>query len=963
MNSMLQLVLLVMICLAVIGVLALRRRTLAMMAFRNISRKKRYTVLVIAGLLIATAMISGAMGVGDTLDYVIRQETYDSTGAVDIVISAKNAAGEDIYIDQNIAYDLISEIKDGNFSYLDGAQPSIRTQISVMNLATGVPYPTGVLFGVDFDNELNPLVDENGYPVGPADLTNGNIVINRALADEIDADVGDTLAIVTSTGLPQMLVVSQIAADSGAGRWQNSKLAFVDLTLAQNSLVYEPQMINKIDISNLGTTQSGYKVTDQAIAELEEYLPDGIVFEFSTIKKDGIDAAQQASDQVTQIFVVMSSFAIIAGVALIINIFVMLAEERKPEMGVSRAIGMQRGDLTQSFLFEGVVYAILASIVGAFAGLLIAAVMMSLFTVVFGGGLAFALHFKSESLVISACAGFLLTLLTVAVASWRVSKLNIVRAIRDIPEPILAKSETKYIAFGIAGVAFGIIMTFIGASADQAAGIDAGPALVALGASMVLLRFVGPRIPFTLTGLFMVWWTLDPTDLKGQIFGDVPGNIEMFIVTGVLLVTGGVIIVIFNSDLMLEGLTRIFNKRKSMLPVFKAAVSYPMNKRFRTGLTLFIFALIMFTVTVISMIASFQRESVDATAQQFSGGFEIMGMSIRDIPANELTTGISNLTADGVVDRVEQAVSAPISLLKEGSSESTSYSMIGFSQSMLEDNKFSLAKRSEAYRSDEDVWRALVIDPTLVILDGTVQGNMFGPSFGTLRLAVGERFTIIMGNGAMTNVTVIGLTDQTMNMAVFTSRDFVLSHSPVARENMLFISTAPGSEMTDKDVAKQLEITFVDYGLMTFVVRDTIKSLMTLVSSIMQLMEIFLGMGLVVGISGLGIITIRNVAERRQEIGVMRAIGYQRTMVLNTFLLETSFVALLGIVLGVIFGLALSYRLWDFGGFSKYSPFVIPWGEILFVVLVAFVITLVSTLPPSRRAARLAPAEALRRVD
>ncbi len=146
-----------------------------------------------------------------------------------------------------------------------------------------------------------------------------------------------------------------------------------------------PGMINRIDVSNQGGVEDGYIVTDQAVEELTVALPDGDTYSFDEVKKDGIESAQTASDQVSQIFIVMSSFAIIAGVALIINIFVMLAEERKPEMGISRAIGMQRGHLTQTFMLEGVVYALLASVIGAFAGLLIAAVMMALFSSIVAG--------------------------------------------------------------------------------------------------------------------------------------------------------------------------------------------------------------------------------------------------------------------------------------------------------------------------------------------------------------------------------------------------------------------------------------------------------------------------------------------------------------------------------------------------------------------------------------------------
>jgi len=156
---------------------------------------------------------------------------------------------------------------------------------------------------------------------------------------------------------------------------------------------------------------------------------------------------------------------------------------------------------------------------------------------------------------------------------------------------------------------------------------------------------------------------------------------------------------------------------------------------------------------------------------------------------------------------------------------------------------------------------------------------------------------------------------------------------------------------------------FVDYGMVTLAVRDTVELIMQMTANVMQLMEIFLGVGLIVGVAGLGIITIRNVAERRQEIGVMRAIGYQRDMIMNVFIIETSFVSLLGILLGIVLGLGLSYRMWSWGGFSDSAPFVVPWLELLIVVSIAFAVTQASTLPPSRRASRLAPAEALRRVD
>jgi putative ABC transport system permease protein len=371
-------------------------------------------------------------------------------------------------------------------------------------------------------------------------------------------------------------------------------------------------------------------------------------------------------------------------------------------------------------------------------------------------------------------------------------------------------------------------------------------------------------------------------------------------------------------------------------------------------------------VIVIAMIASFQRESVDATAQRYSGGYEILGMSMRDIPAQNLTAGLAalnNTFGENVISSVKVARTAPATLLVEGENDTRGTTVIGYDSSMLAEGSFSLSQRADDYSSDAEVWGAVAHNSSLVIMDGSVVQQMYGANYGSFYVDIGQRLTIMYQNGNTTNATVIGIMDQVFLAGIFTSSDFVRENAPVSHENLMYFAISHGASVKHSEIGHELEKTFVEYGLLTYVIRDLVEQFMSTASSVMQLMEVFLGIGLIVGITGLGIITIRNIAERKQEIGVMRAIGYQRDMVLKVFLLETTFVSLLGITLGVILGLALSWRLYDFGGFSENGPFVIPWSEVLMLTGIAFAITLASTLPPSRRASRLAPAEALRKVD
>ncbi len=71
------------------------------------------------------------------------------------------------------------------------------------------------------------------------------------------------------------------------------------------------------------------------------------------------------------LFLFIGSFSIIAGVLLLVNVFVMLAEERKSQLGMLRAIGLTRRRLVGEFALEGTAYALLAGVFGLAVGWLI----------------------------------------------------------------------------------------------------------------------------------------------------------------------------------------------------------------------------------------------------------------------------------------------------------------------------------------------------------------------------------------------------------------------------------------------------------------------------------------------------------------------------------------------------------------------------------------------------------------
>jgi putative ABC transport system permease protein len=170
-----------------------------------------------------------------------------------------------------------------------------------------------------------------------------------------------------------------------------------------------------------------------------------------------------------------------------------------------------------------------------------------------------------------------------------------------------------------------------------------------------------------------------------------------------------------------------------------------------------------------------------------------------------------------------------------------------------------------------------------------------------------------------------------------------------------------GSDANAAATAKTLEKDFAESGLQTQVTAQVIRDTDATRRIVFLLLRGFMGLGLVVGICALGVIAARSVVERRQQIGMMRALGFQKGQVRLVFLIESSFIALLGIGVGVALGLGFSGTLVDNirEGFPG-MEYRVPWGALLLVVVVGYAASLLTTYLPARQASRVYPAEALR---
>ena len=202
---------------------------------------------------------------------------------------------------------------------------------------------------------------------------------------------------------------------------------------AQRLMELTENEVNAVLISNVGGVIKGNAATDAVEKATSDLLEEAWPDVAWSIRHDKQDALQEGGGgpSTGDIFLMVSSFAILAGVMLIINIYAMLAEERRTEMGIMRAIAFSRQQLVMTFAYEGFVYSAIASVIGVIIGAALGALIVS--------GLSslddVPLTIKPSTLLLSGSAGLLISFITAFVTSIRISRLNIVMAIRNLSEP------------------------------------------------------------------------------------------------------------------------------------------------------------------------------------------------------------------------------------------------------------------------------------------------------------------------------------------------------------------------------------------------------------------------------------------------------------------------------------------------------------------------------------------------
>jgi putative ABC transport system permease protein len=346
-----------------------------------------------------------------------------------------------------------------------------------------------------------------------------------------------------------------------------------------------------------------------------------------------------------------------------------------------------------------------------------------------------------------------------------------------------------------------------------------------------------------------------------------------------------------------------------------------------------------------------------ATADQMAAGYDVM---LDTNPANPVDAA-SLLGQDDVaaVTGLARGVATFESELVDGPRE---WEITGFDAGLLDRGTPTLFRRDPVYATDADAFRAVLEDRSLAI----VPENFLVSGVDLATFVVGDTFSVIEpGTGRARELTIAALADtdwlengalvsRGLTGALFGSGDI---------DTRFYVAVDDGVDI-DR-AANSLNAAFLEQGVdaRTFTALGA-EGVQTL-TGFLALLRGFLAFGLLVGIAGLGVVMVRAVRERRQEIGMLRAMGFGTGLIRTAMLSEAGLIAVQGTLIGAVLGLITTRQLLassdSFGDVA--IPFIVPWAGLAVILALPLLASLAVTAWPASRAARIKPAVALRMAD
>ncbi len=916
--------------------------SLAKIAFLSLKRKKLRTILLIVSVAIATSILTGVNAAVDTLEQTYINLVTTNLGYTDLVIMSNSTATTGALINLT---SIESHLSDGVVASYSG-----RVQCWVPFVSKNESFKSPYWLSIA---GANPELDEK---FGEYEVLEGSIssiaegvsreenscVVTESVATQMDIKVGEGIYIggwnltkpmpAEPENLCQLKVVGVIR-DYGRVYFFNPenpdenfmrspRVVFADLPTVQNLFNVPASNVTHVYVHVSDITKVG-----SAKTSLQKAL--ALSYSISNLKARMLGSIEQSVSNYRTLISLVAGMSMLVAAMLLLNSMFMAISERKYEIGILRSIGASRGQIFYVFLLEILLMGIVGALLGvplaiATAKTIIMVLPMPYIAYVGQPEGAMEFVFSTRTILIGILVGVVSTLIAGLIPSLSAARVEIVRALHPRMRVIRRRAKSKVII-----AAFGFIFVFSG-------------------------------LYFIQSGFAKVtqWWLLGPEVFLGYA-------VTMI---GVVLLTS-LVLVPFSRALtfvfkpFIGGLATIIprnivlNARRSVFTYGTLALS------------------IAFIVTIGSLVTTVASYELDVTRYVFGADIQVSVSApltfVQDIKSIE---GVSNAAGVAYIWYHQSNVTFDGRYLSGGGVRMIGVNSTDYFETIY---KFQLVETLDGMAPSQ-VYSALVNQSGNIIIQDALAQN--------LTISIGDTLTWIYRNETHTlqkDFRVIGITDmvagawetiyrsykdQGFYVAIVGFEDIMeyrfSGEAGTPNYDQFYVSLTPNANVTR--VTEELNQKCRAYGYHPWIgtAADVTKRVQSAYNQIQTLVLAIIIFATVISALGVMATMAYAVLERKREIGILSALGVDKRQNTAIIIGETTMLALLGLLIGLTGGLALSYFIVQIIPWWSTIPppsFAFSWGTIALSLTVTITAVLVSSAYPAYYAAKMAVTDALRR--
>jgi putative ABC transport system permease protein len=632
-------------------------------------------------------------------------------------------------------------------------------------------------------------------------------------------------------------------------------------------------------------------------------------FAILPVRAQGLEASRGATN-FGEYFLYFSFFLVISALLLTALFFKLGVEQRLREIGLLQAIGYPASRVRKLFLLEGVVISIVGSVIGVAGALAYGQLMMtglSTWWVEAVGTTMLKLHVVPLSLLLGAVGGVVAALVCIV---WTLRRLG-GESTRSLLTGSLNRDKgTRRRGKGATGRRGEAEK---GRRGEGATGRSGDSATLGHGegstTSPSLPVSLSPRllIAFVLTLLGLVLLLLASLQIIGQTAGFFGG--------GLLLLAAA---------LCYQSVWLRRNRGKTIhgtgwWPVSQLGFR---NATYHPGRSVLCIALIASAAFIIVSVDAFRRREGAPTLERKSGsgGFPLLAESLLPLvhdPNTQEGREALNLAAGDSASSLSNVTFTRFRVLPGDDASCLNLyqprnpRIIAPTDDFIQSGRFEFQNSlAESNEEKDNPWLLLNREAP----DGEIPVIADANSLTyVLHLKLGDEFVLHRPNGPVRLRVVGSLADSILQSELVMSEKNFLHLFPEQEGYRFFLIDTPAPQSSA--IATTLESRLSDFGFDVVPTSERLADFHRVENTYLSTFQMLGGLGLLLGTFGMAAILLRNVLERRRDLALLRAVGYNSSHLTLMVIAENALLLFCGLITGTVCALlAIAPVFFERGG-------------------------------------------------